>query len=61
MLKMTLIILVLGYLLDEVYANALPQMTQAAQLVPRQTNGVITLWSPTVIGTALTCKFERWD
>jgi len=56
-LKMALMILIFGYLLDAAYGSAFPQITPPARLQIRQNNGLLTLWSPTVIGTTLTCKF----
>lgn len=57
-LKMTLMILVFGYLLDVAYGSAFPQITSPARLQIRQDNGLLTLWSPSLVGLTLTCKFE---
>jgi hypothetical protein len=50
------LIVILALLLDAVHGAAHPAITPAAQLIERQNLGIGTIWSPSVVGTDITCK-----
>jgi hypothetical protein len=54
--KMTPLIVTLALFLDAVYGAAHPAITSAAQLVERQNLGIGTIWSPSLVGTDISCK-----
>jgi hypothetical protein len=56
---MTPLILMLVYFLVTVHGAAYPAPTLAARLNKRQDYGVVTVWSPFVVGTTVSCTFGR--
>ena len=57
--KMTPLILMLACFLVAVHGVAYPAPTLAARLEKRQGGNVQTVWSPTVIGTSVSCRLSR--
>jgi hypothetical protein len=56
---MTPLILILVHCLVGVNGAAYPAPTAAARLEERQVFGISTVWSPTVVGTTVSCTFNR--
>jgi hypothetical protein len=51
------LLFMLVYFLGVVYGAAHPDPTPAAVLEERQFLGVITIWSPSLAGTSISCLF----